>query len=68
MTQMEDDTFDEEAAMEQNAVPHPRDLLKMEHDRIFKGYLRNVALEKWGPEIEEMMMRDLKLRERKGAK
>ena len=52
MTQTEDDTFDEEAAMEQNAVPHPRDLLKMEHDRIFKGYPRNAALEKCGPEIE----------------
>jgi hypothetical protein len=34
----------------------------------FKGYPRNVALEKGGPEIEEMILRDLKLRERKGAK
>ena len=65
----EDLTFDEEAAMEaaqeRSAVPHPRDRLKIEHDRILKGYPRNLVLEKWGPEPEVMIMRDLELLERK---
>jgi hypothetical protein len=72
MMDTEDLTFDEEAAMEaaqeRSAVPHPRDLLKIEHDRILKGYPRNVALEQWGPEIEEMIMRDLEFLERKDCK
>jgi hypothetical protein len=58
----EDDTFDEdaaiEAAWERSAEPHARDILKREHDRILKGHRRDVALEKWGPALEEMMMRD----------
>jgi hypothetical protein len=68
----EDLTFDEEAAMdavwERSAEPHPRDLLKAEHDRILKGHRRDVALEKWGPMLDEMMMRDLELIERKDRK
>jgi len=66
--QREDDSFDEDAAMEAaqevSTVPHPGDILKMEHDRILKGYPRDVALEKWGPEIEEMILRDIELRKR----
>jgi hypothetical protein len=64
----EDDTFDEDAAIEavreQSAEPHPRDILKRENDRQ-KGYRRDLALEKWGPVIDEMIMRDLDLMERK---
>jgi hypothetical protein len=58
-----DSDFDEDAAIEvlqdRLAAPHPRDVLRAEHDRQLKGYpRRNVALEKWGPEIEEMMVRE----------
>jgi hypothetical protein len=49
-----------DAAWERSAEPHPRDLLKAEHDRMLKGHPRDVALEKWGPELEEMIMRDLR--------
>jgi len=72
MTDAEDLTFDEEAAMEaareSNAVLDPRDLQNAEQYRILKGHRRDLALEKWGPEIEEMMMRDLELIERKDRK
>jgi hypothetical protein len=65
MTDAEDLTFDEEAAMEaareRKAVPHPRDILKRGHDRILRGHRRDVALEKWGPMLDEMMTRDLEL-------
>jgi hypothetical protein len=40
MTDAEDLTFDEEAAMEavrERSVPHPRDILKREHDRILRS-------------------------------
>jgi hypothetical protein len=51
--------YDEEAAMEAAwehcAAPHPRDQIKREYDAILRGYPRNVALEKWGPEIEAQM-------------
>jgi hypothetical protein len=51
MVDAEDLTFDEEAAIEaareKSAVPHPRDLLKREHDRILKGHPRDQALENW---------------------
>jgi hypothetical protein len=57
-----------EAAQERSALPHPRDLLKIEHDRILKGYPRDVALEKWGPGLDEMITRDLELLERKDRK
>ena len=64
MTDADDLTFDEEAAMEaaqERSAPHPRDNLKREHDRILRGHRRDVALEKWGPMLDEMMMRDLEL-------
>ena len=68
----EDLTFDEEAAMEaaweRSAEPHAHDLLKAEHDRMLKGHPRDVALEKWGPMLDEMMMRDLELIGRKDRK
>ena len=68
----EDLTFDEEAAIEaaqeRSAAPHLRDFLKREHDRLLEGYPRDVALERWGPEIEEMIMRDLELPARKDRK
>jgi hypothetical protein len=41
------------------AAPHPRDILRREHDRILRGHRRDVALEKWGAELDEMMYRDL---------
>jgi hypothetical protein len=59
--------FDEDAALEavweSLAAPHPQDILKREHDRQLKGYPRDIGLEKWGDEIEEMIMRDLKAKE-----
>jgi hypothetical protein len=58
MMDAEDLMFDEaaaiEAAQERSAVPHPRDLLKREQDRVLKGHPRDVALEKWGPELKEL--------------
>jgi hypothetical protein len=58
-----DSSFDEEAAseaaLERTAVPHLREVLKREHDEMLKGRPRDVALEKWGPEIDEMILRDL---------
>jgi len=57
-----------DAAWERSAEPHPRDVLKAEHDRLLKGHPRNVALEKWDPMLDEMMMRDLELIERKDRK
>jgi len=57
--------FDEDAALEamweKLAAPHPRDILKREHERELNGYPRDIALEKRGPEIEEMIARDLEL-------
>jgi hypothetical protein len=59
--------FDEDVALdalwESLAAPHPRDILKREHDRQLKGYPRDIALEKWGPNIEEMMTHDLQAKE-----
>ena len=48
-----------EAAQQRNAAPHLRDILKREHDEILEGRPRDMALEKWGAEIEEQIMRDL---------
>jgi hypothetical protein len=50
-----------EASWERSAVPHPREILKIEHDRLWKGHERNVALEKWRPEVEFEILRDLEL-------
>jgi hypothetical protein len=52
-----------EAAQEQSAVPHLRDVLKREHDEA-QGRPRNEALEKWGPAIAEMIERDMERRRR----
>jgi len=41
-----------EAAPERSDVPHFRDVLRREHDEHLKGRPRNLAREKWGPEIE----------------
>jgi hypothetical protein len=57
-----------EAAQERSFVPHESDVLKSEHARILKGHPRDVALKKWGPELEEMIMRDLELLKRKDRK
>ena len=58
-----DTDFDEDAAMEALWQSLGRDSAKREQERILKGYPRNVALEKWGPDIEEMIMRDLQAKE-----
>jgi hypothetical protein len=50
-----------EAARERSAVPHPREILNIEHDRLWKGHERNIALKKWGPEVEFEILRDLEL-------
>ncbi len=47
-----------EAARERSAVPHLRDMLKREYDEAQKRP-RNEALEKWGPMIEDEILRDL---------
>jgi hypothetical protein len=58
-----DDAFDEEAAIEaaqeRSAVPHLRDILKREDEEVLKGKPRNIALEKWGAEIEAEILADL---------
>jgi hypothetical protein len=61
LTDAEDLTFDEEAAIEtvqERSAPYPRDILKLEHDRL-RGHWGDVALAKWGVELDEMMYRDL---------
>ena len=47
-----------EAARHEHGEPHPRDILKREYDEAQKRP-RNVALEKWGPVLEEWITRDL---------
>jgi hypothetical protein len=58
-----EESFDEEAAVEaaqeRSAVPHLRDILKREHEEVLKGRPRNIALEKWGAEIEADILADL---------
>jgi hypothetical protein len=58
-----DSDFDDDTAIdalyESLAAPPLRDVLKAEHNRELKSYPPDVALEKWGPEIEEMILRDL---------
>jgi hypothetical protein len=55
--------YDEEATMEEAlercAVLPLRDVLKREYDENLKGRPRNVALEKWGPELEAEILRSL---------
>jgi hypothetical protein len=48
-----------EAALEQSAIPHLRDVLRREHDEMLKGGPHDEALEKWGPDIEAQILRDL---------
>jgi hypothetical protein len=48
-----------EAAWERSAMPHPRDILRRDDDEILKGRPPNPAFEKWGPELEAQIMRDL---------
>jgi hypothetical protein len=48
-----------EAAFERCAAPHPRDLLKREYDEYLKGRPRDIALKKWGPQLEAQIWRDL---------
>lgn len=55
--------YDEEAAMEKAlercAVPPLRDVLKREYEERLKGRPRDIALEEWGPSIEEQLLRNL---------
>ncbi|MGA7077080.1 MAG: hypothetical protein WBQ43_05115 [Terriglobales bacterium] len=63
-----EDSFDEEAAIEaaqeRSAVPHLRDVLKREHEEVLKGRPRNIALDKWGAEIEAEIMADIEKQKR----
>jgi hypothetical protein len=63
MSAKTNDQFDEEAAMEaafeRCAAPHPRDIVRREYDEVLKGRPRNIALEKWVPELEMEILRDL---------
>jgi hypothetical protein len=55
-----------EAAWERSAGPYLRDVIKREHN---EARPRDEALEKWGPMIEEEIMRDLaKERQEKESK
>jgi hypothetical protein len=54
-----------EAAQERSAAPDLRDVLRREYDEILKGRPRDVALEKWGAEIEAQIERDLARSKRK---
>ncbi len=58
-----DTEFDEDAAMEALWQSLGRDTAKTEQERVLKGYPRNVALEKWGPDFEEMILSDLQAKE-----
>ena len=58
----DDDELDAamEAAWQRCAMPHPRDILCRQYEEeLLKGRPRNAALEKWGPEIEAEIIRDL---------
>ena len=59
----EAEPYDEEAAIEaaqeQSAMPHLREVLKQEHNQRLKGRPRDLALEKWGPEIEGWIQDEL---------
>jgi len=48
-----------EEAFERCAAPHPRDILKRDHDEYLKGRPRDIALEKWGPDLEAQIWHDL---------
>jgi hypothetical protein len=56
----EEETQLMQEAFERCAAPHPRDLLKREYDEYLKGRPRDIALEKWGPEIEAQILRGLR--------
>ena len=47
------------AAQWLDAEPKLRDVLKREYDEHLKGRPRNLALERWGAEIEEEILRGL---------
>jgi hypothetical protein len=63
MANTADSDFDEDAALdalwETLAAPHARDIPKAEQDRQMKGHPPDVALEKWGPDLEDMAAREL---------
>jgi hypothetical protein len=48
-----------EAALERCAVPHPRDMMRRQHDERVKEWMRDIALDKWGPEIEEEVVLEM---------
>jgi hypothetical protein len=54
-----DSGFDEDVAMDALSHSLGRDAAKREYERELKGHPQNLALEKWGPMIEEMIMRDM---------
>jgi hypothetical protein len=47
-----------EAAQWLDAEPKLRDVLKREYDEHLKGRPRNLALERWGEEIEQQILRE----------
>jgi hypothetical protein len=57
------DQFDEEAAMEaafeRSQVARVRSAIEVERERVAKGHKPDIALEKWGSEIEERILQDL---------
>ena len=56
-----DSDFDEDAVIEalKDRLAAQGNIIKREHQRELKGYPRDVALEKWGPTLEERLMRDM---------
>jgi len=52
-----------EAAQWLDAEPKLRDVLKREYEEHLKGRARNLALERWGAEIEQQILRELEERD-----
>jgi hypothetical protein len=55
-----------ESVRHEPGEPHPRDILKREYDEAQKRP-RNEALGKWGPAIEEQIMRRIRVRQKMRA-
>jgi hypothetical protein len=60
----DDDEAAMEAAFERNAAPRPRSVLEAERERVTKGHKPDIALQKWGPLLEEEF-EDILAKERK---
>jgi len=48
-----------QAAFERYTTVRPRSVLEAERERVAKGHEPDIALEKWGPDIEKQILADL---------